>query len=80
MSKAQKQTTKKGKSSPKVSDKSKKIKKDKPTSSAAEKTLKVVKEKKETTGNRMTRRFNKLRLRTSDLDGSKGIVYAGHLP
>ena len=28
----------------------------------------------------MASRFNKLRLKEKDLDGSKGIVYIGHLP
>ena len=28
----------------------------------------------------MAGRFNKLRLKEKDLDGSKGIVYIGHLP
>ena len=28
----------------------------------------------------MASRFNKLRLKQGDLDGSKGIVYIGHLP
>ena len=28
----------------------------------------------------MSKRFNKLRLKQSDLDGSKGIIYVGHLP
>lgn len=29
---------------------------------------------------KMASRFNKLRLKEKDLDGSKGIVYIGHLP
>ena len=29
---------------------------------------------------RLASRFNKLRLKEKDLDGSKGIVYIGHLP
>ena len=28
----------------------------------------------------MAGRFNKLRLKEKDLDGSKGLVYIGHLP
>lgn len=62
-----------------MSDKSKKIKKDKDAAAAdGKKTLKVGKD--QGGGSKMTRRFNKLRLRKSDLDGSKGIVYVGHLP
>lgn len=46
-----------------------------------EKTSKPIKkDKEEKTKNRMVRRFNKLRLKQSDLDGKKAIVYVGHLP
>ena len=41
------------------------------------KTLKVKKEM--TTGNKMVRRFNKLRLKAEE-SGKRGIVYVGHLP
>lgn len=79
--KSDKSTEKKGaaKMASKVSEKSKKIGKDKQKSDdKTNKTLSL--KKKESDGNRMTRRFNKLRLKKSDLDGSKGIVYIGHLP
>ena len=78
--KAEKSAAKGDKTAPKVSDKSKKIKKEKEPKESVKKTLKVGKGKAADTGNKMTRRFNKLRLRKSDLDGSKGIVYVGHLP
>ena len=64
-----------------ISDKSKKIgKKDKNTSVKSKKTLKLGKDQGSSSKGKLTRRFNKLRLRKSDLDGSKGIVYVGHLP
>ena len=69
-----------------VSDKSKKIgKKEKDAAPGlvaanSKKTLKMGKDASGGNKSKMTRRFNKLRLRKSDLDGSKGIVYAGHLP
>jgi nucleolar protein 15 len=64
----------------KVADKSKKIKKDKEgkTSDKIPSAKKDAKAKPK--GNRMVRRFNNLRLKNKDLDGSKGIVYIGHLP
>ena len=52
-----------------VAKASKTIKKDK--------TVKVKKEKP--TGNKMVRRFNKLRLKAEE-SGKRGIVYVGHLP
>jgi len=64
----------------KVSDKSKKIKKDKEAKTAAKIPSAKKDAKAKPKGNRMVRRFNKLRLKNKDLDGSKGIVYIGHLP
>ena len=66
----------KKKASVKVSEKSKKIAKEK----GGSKTLNLKSKDKKDVGNKMTRRFNKLRLKKTDLDGSKGIVYIGHLP
>ena len=65
------------KTTTKVAEKSKKIKKE---VKVAGKALKVTGEKAAGSGAKLSKRFNKLRLRKSDLDGSKGIVYVGHLP